>query len=196
MVNEAQRLFVALDPPDDLRGEIGAWQERAAPTGDLRPVAAANLHVTVGFLGRREAAEAVTAARIVTGAPALAVPARLLPDPVPLPARRPRLLALAIESDAARDLAARIRAQLAAVGLLDGGIPPPGRAQRDWWPHMTVFRLPRRDARGTRGTRPRDLPEMDAHVFGFRRIALYRSVLRSEGAHYSRLAANELPQPA
>jgi len=50
-----ERLFVALELPEDVRVALVAWRPR---DGGLRPVAAESLHVTLAFLGWREAADA------------------------------------------------------------------------------------------------------------------------------------------
>jgi 2'-5' RNA ligase len=47
---ESQRLFVALDLPEQVRDRIAAWQRRAAAEG-LRAVRRQALHLTLAFLG-------------------------------------------------------------------------------------------------------------------------------------------------
>lgn len=189
---ERARLFYALDIPEPLRELIAAWQ-RQVSLPSLRPVAAEALHVTLAFLGSRPVAEIDLLAETVAALPAEPVEARVEPEPVPLPRRRPRLWALGVESAAAERLQAELGERLAGLEL--PGLEPDNRR---FWPHLTVFR--RRGAR--RGAGPpapaklsHPLPGRDGHPFGFVRAALYRSQPRPEGSMYSRLAAIELPRP-
>ena len=48
------RLFFALWPPDDLRGELAAWAKQVAGRG--RAMRRENLHLTLAFLGDTDAA--------------------------------------------------------------------------------------------------------------------------------------------
>jgi 2'-5' RNA ligase len=48
---ESKRLFFALDLPDETRGDIVRWRAERLPQDAGRPVAAANLHLTLAFLG-------------------------------------------------------------------------------------------------------------------------------------------------
>lgn len=180
------RLFIALDIPEGVLRGVGRWQRSQAENEGLRPVAPAALHLTLVFIGERPAAAVATIASVLEEVDPGPIEGRLLPEPVPLPRRRPRLLALAIESSGATALQAELSGRLRDLSLHD---PDP----RPYWPHLTVFRL-----RGRPPSRPRTrvdpYVEEDGHAFGFRRIALYRSDLRPEGASYSLLAANELPQ--
>lgn len=54
---ESQRLFFALTPSADLQREIVQWRARHFPPQAGRPVAAANLHLTLAFLGDVSAAK-------------------------------------------------------------------------------------------------------------------------------------------
>jgi 2'-5' RNA ligase len=180
------RLFVALDAPAGVLEGVRRWQRAEGGDERLRPVALEALHVTLAFLGhhRRPAAESVE--RLLTELEPGPVEGRLLPDPVPVPRRRPRLLALPVESPAAVALQAELSRRLRDLGVYEPD-------DRPYWPHLTVFRL--RRVRGKTGrARVAAFAEGDGQAFGFRRIALYRSDLRPEGAKYALLAANDLPQ--
>lgn len=180
------RLFVALDLPEAVLAEVARWQRSQAEGQDLRAVVPAALHVTLVFIGERPGGAVAPIASALEEFDPGPIEGRLLPEPVPLPRRRPRLLALAIESPGATALQAELSLRLRDLDLHDPD-------QRPYWPHLTVFRLRGRPGSRSR-TRVSPYAGGDGHAFGFRRIALYRSDLRPEGASYSLLAANELPQ--
>ncbi len=46
---EPTGLFFAIDLPDDARVQIIAWRAAHFASEDVRPVAAANLHLTLAF---------------------------------------------------------------------------------------------------------------------------------------------------
>ncbi len=180
------RLFCALDPPPDTVALIERWQREQAAEG-LRAVGASAMHVTLAFLGERPESQVAEIAAAVEGLRPPPIAARLGGEPVPLPRRRPRLFALEVASEEAVALQAQLAGRLRCRGLLG---PEP---ERPFWPHLTVFRVRGRRT-GERIHRLKRLEDEDGHAFGFVRVALYRSDLRPEGASYSRLAANELPQ--
>jgi len=192
----SSRLFCALDLPDSTVELVASWQRRQGAGEGLRPVGADALHLTVAFLGDVPNARIPELAELVDRVEARPVGGRLLPSPVPMPRRRPRLFALEVESSAAERLAAEVRRALEGIGL---ELPD----RRPFWPHLTVFRLKGRRPGKGRGSGPgrapaqrlEPLPEADGHAFGCVRFALYRSELGPSGSTYSRLAARELPQP-
>lgn len=183
------RLFCALDPPGEVIDRIVAWQRDQSQAGPgLRAVRPEALHVTLAFLGDRPERDVPRIARVIEGLTPRPVAARLLTAPVPVPRRRPRLLALEAESTGAESLAAELTEALVGIGVYEA-------PKRPFWPHLTVFRVRRRRSRDEIVPRPGPLPGGDGHAFGFVRVALYRSQLRPEGSKYSRLAATDLPQP-
>ena len=190
---ELARLFMALDPPEWVVCEIVSWQASQADRsggGRLVPVPAGSLHLTLAFLGECPVAAIETIGASLERIPREPIEAALLPDPVPAPRRRPRLFALGVQSPGAVRLQVEV-----ARGLSEIGVYRPER--RPFWPHLTVFRVRSRGRDpGSRSRIPRLGPIRleGGHAFGFVRVALYRSDLRPEGASYSRLAANELPQ--
>jgi len=184
-----QRLFVALDLPDEIRDGLAAWGEAELVDPALRPVRPESLHVTLVFLGNREADEAAAIGDLVRE---LRAPAALmkLEDPITLPRRRrPAVFALPAPSPAAFDLHHGVAESLVDEGLhkADG---------RDYWPHVTVARVrsegraPRRPAGVAR--RPGDLPDRLKEPFYAVRLTLYRSELQPTGARYVPLAQVEL----
>ena len=175
------RLFIALDLPADVRTALAAWTARAAPSG-VRRVAVDNLHVTLAFLGTRSATDATAAGALL---PALARPLEELrtAGALWLPPRRPGVLTVALESNAAL---VDLQAQLVAALIAAIGFEPERRRFR---PHVTVGRV----ARGTRiDTRCELDPPAPAVRFGARALTLYRSRTAPDGAHYERLAGVDL----
>ncbi len=50
-MSEPKRLFFALELPDDVQQQIIHWRAANFPADSGRPIAAANLHLTLAFLG-------------------------------------------------------------------------------------------------------------------------------------------------
>ena len=127
---ERLRIFAALDIPGIAIDSIAAWQGQAlAGQQRLRPIDPGNLHLTLAFLGDRDPAEVERAAAALTALDASGpVRLRLLPDPVGLPRRRPRVIAFDVESDAAaalqHDLAERLREAGLPCGVMAMPILP------------------------------------------------------------------------
>ena len=194
------RLFVALDLPDEIRGAIADWQHDSLGDPALRPVRPEGLHVTLCFLGHCPQ-HAVPEAEAVLGAiEPRPVAMRFQPDPAALPRGRPGLFAIAAESEEAIALQGELSAALSAAGLYEP-------EKRRFWPHVTVARVrserlePRKGERRGKG-RPRrvsdppmKLPERLCEPFGAVRLALYRSILKPEGAEYELLTGIDLPPP-
>jgi RNA 2',3'-cyclic 3'-phosphodiesterase len=190
------RLFVAVDLPDDIRGELEAWQARECVDQALRPLAPHALHVTLCFLGYHPEKRIDEIADVVTGIHPRPVPMRLEREPVPIKGRRPRLYAVSTPSEPASELQAELEARLVERRFYEP-------EKRSFWPHITVARV--RSERGSRsgGKRhgkprsverpPGPLPPGLERPFDAVRVALYRSHLRPQGARYERLAALELP---
>ncbi len=178
------RLFAAADLPVGVREALVTWAHRAV--GDdraLRLVGPQALHVTLCFLGWREASESKRLGDIVT---ACAAPARSLAIErvLWLAPGRPHVLTVGIE-----DVRGELTALQAAVSgaLADGAgyIPE----EREFVPHVTVARV-------RRGSRPlrRGLPPLPAlPAFHCPSLTLYRSQLGPGGARYEALARVDLP---
>ncbi len=184
------RLFVALDLPGAIRDGIEAWERRELNDPALRPIPAANLHITLAFLGQRapEDVERVGRALEECVAPA---PLIELGDPVARPGRgRARLFALPAVSPGTEQIQAQLSAILVSDGLFEAGTRP-------FWPHVTVARV-RSAGRGSKRPMwvenpPGSLPTELSDAFYGVRIALYRSELQPSGARYVPLAQFQLP---
>jgi 2'-5' RNA ligase len=97
-----QRLFVALDLPDKIRAGVAAWGRDELVDPVLKPVRPESLHVTLVFLGHREAAEVEAIADVVRETASEWVLSKL-EDPIPMPgAGRPSMFALPAPSPATR----------------------------------------------------------------------------------------------
>jgi 2'-5' RNA ligase len=184
-----QRLFVAVDLPEEIRGGLRAWGESELVDPALRPVRPESLHVTLVFLGHREPIEVEEIAGVVGEMSAPAVLMKL-EDPITLPRRRrAALFALPAPSPATTDLHHGVADKLVAEDLYEAD-------DRDFWPHVTVARV-RSEGRGSRRPaavtrRPGDLPERLKEPFYAVRLTLYRSVLQPGGSRYVPLAQVEL----
>jgi 2'-5' RNA ligase len=184
-----QRIFVAVDLPEEIREGLREWGVAELVDPALRPVRAESLHVTLVFLGHREADVVEAVGEAVRGVSAPAVLMKL-EDPITLPRRRrAALFALPAPSPATTDLHRRL-----AGKLVEEGLHRP--EDRDFWPHVTVARV-RSEGRGSRrpaavARRPGDLPERLKEPFYAVRLTLYRSVLQPGGSRYVPLAQVEL----
>src|ERR1700754_907308 len=186
-----QRLFVALDLPDKIRAGVAAWGREELVDPVLKPVRPESLHVTLVFLGHREAAEVEAIEELVRETEAQMVLSKL-EDPIPMPGpRRASVFALPAPSPATGDLQRELEARLAEEGLHEP-------EERDFWPHVTVARV-RSEGRGSRRpasvTRwPAELPKSLKQPFYGVRLTLYRSELQPGGSRYVPLAQVELPR--
>jgi 2'-5' RNA ligase len=184
-----ERVFVALDLPDPVRDGLATWGERELVDPALRPVRPESLHVTLVFLGHREAAEVEGIAAVVRESGPRG-PELGLEDPISLPRRRrASLFALPAPSAATSELQGALEERLVAARLHEP-------EKRDFWPHVTVARV-RAEGRGSRRPapvvkRPGDLPEGLKKPFLGVRLTLYRSELQPRGARYVPLAQVEL----
>jgi RNA 2',3'-cyclic 3'-phosphodiesterase len=172
------RLFVALELPEDVRAALTAWTPSAP---GLRAVPAAQLHVTLAFLGERPEPQAARVAALLPGV-GRAVAQLTLGAPLWLPARRPRVLAVAIgDGDGAlaalqRDLVAGL---VEAIGF--------AAQRRPFLAHVTVGRV-RGDRDGAAAARDEPLdPPPAVGAFSAAALTLMRSRLSPHGARYEAL---------
>ncbi len=179
--DERARLFVALELPAVVRTELAEWRsERVAGVSGLRLTAAAALHLTLCFLGPQPVGEIDAIAGACASVAAHRSPPVLeLGEPVWLPRRRPRVLAVAL-GDGPGELAA-LQSALAAT-LAQGSWYEPER--RPFRPHVTVAR-----ATGTARPRPLPLPAPRPIACVGSEVVLMRSRTRPGGAEYERLSA-------
>lgn len=184
------RLFVALDLPDEVRDRLREWQRLAVADPALRPLGAAQLHITLCFLGYHPEARIDDIAALVRAVGPRPVGVRFKRALAAIPPRRPRAFAADAESAAAVSLQSELSDLLAAPGFY---VPE----KRPFWPHVTVARV--RAEKGRRGrfrtveSPPGPLPDALREPFGAVRVALYRSILRPTGAEYVSLAELDLP---
>lgn len=178
------RLFVALDPAEDVRDAVADWQARElARMPHLRPVAREALHVTLCFLGSRELGDVQDIAAAATGV-AAAVPGLGLGEPVWLPRRRPRLLALSVED--AGEACASLHSAVSDA-LVAGAFFEPER--RPFFPHLTVARVRGAARRDLHRDRPAPPPPLR---FDGAAVTLYRARPTAAGATYEVLARRGL----
>lgn len=178
------RLFVALELPAEVRGALVAWRARLIDDArlGLRAVGADSLHATLCFLGSRPAGvveDVVRACECVRGR---LVRELSVGEMLWLPARRPRVVAVALV-DRLGELATlqgELRGALAAAGLI-------APERRRFVAHVTLARV----RPGGVARRPR-LPPLVYPPFDARRVILYRSHLGGGPARYEPLHQVEL----
>lgn len=178
------RLFAALELPGDVRAELGRWAgEVAAPLPGLRVLAPESLHVTLCFLGWREAADARRIGEAVAGC-AAPVPGLALGAGAWFPPRQPRVLVVEVEDREGALAALQGRVEEALVA--HAGHEPEQRAYR---PHVTV-------ARARKGARPpgrrEPVPPPRPLQFDGAAVTLYRSHLGRGGARYESVSRTEV----
>ena len=180
------RLFVALDLPVEDRERVTAWRDELVRRREqLRPVAAASLHVTLVFLGHRPADEVEAIAASAFDPLAALAPVLLVPRAVVgVPARRPRLYALDLLDPGGE--AAALQSAVSDALERSGHHRP---ERRPFWPHVTLARV-----KPGRRSGSLDSP-VPPGPFVARRVTLYRSILRPQGALYEPLARARLARP-
>jgi RNA 2',3'-cyclic 3'-phosphodiesterase len=181
------RLFVALDLPDAVVEALATWRAPLLRGSDeLRAVAPEALHVTLCFLGAKPEAAIAPLAELVQECAAGAaggVAGLAFGEPLWLPRRRPRVLAVALE-DRHGELAA-LQARLVERLAEDGWHDP---ETRPYLPHVTVARV--RGGKAPQGARAPAAPP--AFVFDGAAVVLYRSRLSQAGARYEPLSVRRL----
>jgi RNA 2',3'-cyclic 3'-phosphodiesterase len=185
------RLFVALDLPQDVRAGLVDWQRTALSDPALRVVRPEALHMTLVFLGYQAEKDAKAIAKATFAVDGEAPAVELAAEPVGIPrGKRPRLIALAANSEGTVTLQRQVEERLVEAGFHE----PEKRA---FWPHLTVARV-RPEAPGSRKpalitTAPHPLPEHMFRFFRPTRLVLFKSHLRRTGAEYEAMAELELP---
>jgi RNA 2',3'-cyclic 3'-phosphodiesterase len=178
------RLFVALELPVAVRGQLAAFGHAAADGDEgLRAVGEDALHATLAFLGHRDVADLAPAAEAVRNADT-AAPALALGDPLWLAPRRPHVLTVAL--DDIDGTLATLRATL--VERLAEALDWEAESRR-FRPHVTVARV-RRGARVRR-----DLPDAPQATFAGEAVTLFRSHLGRGPARYEALERVALTSP-
>jgi 2'-5' RNA ligase len=169
-----RRLFCALRLPEPVVAAVAAWQREALHAG--RSVPAANLHVTLAFLGSRPEGELPEIAAVLAAA-AAASPRIALELRGYRETRRVGMLVFDDEGGRAAALAERVGRGLEALGVYR-------REARPFLPHLTVLRFE---------TAPALRPALPAlGPFSPSDAAVYSSTLRAGGARYEVLEATPL----
>ena len=177
------RLFVALELPSSAREALVRWRSGiVGSVSGLRVVGSEDLHATLCFLGSRPVAEIDSIAGecgVVAGEP---VVDSAFGEALWLPARRPRVLAVALRDD--DGVLARVQSALSRALVAGGWYAP---ESRPFLAHVTVARVGR-DAR----VRAVELPAPPVEAVRCSRVTLYRSHLGRGGARYEALASVSL----
>ena len=171
------RAFVAIPLAEETRAALAAYAAALDLPG-ARPVAAANLHVTVHFLGSVEDGDAAALAAALEPACArvAAFTIRLV-DARLAPRGRPRMAWATVDAPPGFATLAHAVAGAAAPYAPDARVPRPDR------PHVTLARLRQQPRRTV------DLPPLPpGPAVTVRECLLVRSHLDREGARYERLA--------
>jgi 2'-5' RNA ligase len=184
------RTFIAFDLDPDIKTRLSGLLRRLrwrGPKG-VSWARESGLHVTLKFLGEIDAARAVRVEETMKAA-AAAVPAFTLrvrgTGAFPPPPRPPRVLWVGTDEPAAvLELQTKLEAGLESLGF--------DRESRPFHPHLTLGRV--KSASGLRDAAA-ELERVKDEEFGemtVRRIALYQSTLRPDGAVHSILAEGAL----
>jgi RNA 2',3'-cyclic 3'-phosphodiesterase len=180
-----ERLFAALNLPDEIRDGLEAWGARELTDPALRPVPAESLHMTVCFLGWTPPERVDEAKAVIQAIEPRQVAVRLFREPVAKPPRRPSLFAIEAEAPEAASLTEEVAARYRELGLAE-------EEKRPFWPHVTVARV-RAEKGGGKSRRrrpqrveklPEPLPEELGGEFSAVRLCLYRSMMRRDGSQY------------
>lgn len=176
------RLFVALDLPPQLRTRLAGWAQTSVGADErLRLVPAANLHVTLCFLGSRDEALLGCLAQVPVAC-ARAVGNLSLSSAVWLPAKRPRVLAVDLV-DGEGELAG-LQRRVAEALVARAAYTPERRPYR---PHVTVARV------RPPGCAPRPaVPPPSPATFSGAALTLYRSRPGEGGPRYEPIATARL----
>ncbi len=185
------RLFVAVELPAPVRGELARWARAAASSsrasgGRLRLLEPETLHVTLCFLGEQPTAAIDAIAAVVSSAGEEPLGELSLGAPLWLPERRPRALAVELH-DAAEGALGRLRDAVARGLASVCAFAPERRRLRA---HVTVARM-----RVGEDPRERGLPATPQLVFAPVAVGLYRSWLGPTEASYEVLASCSLLGP-
>jgi RNA 2',3'-cyclic 3'-phosphodiesterase len=178
---KSMRLFTALDLPDDMLAKLDALLARLRPTAPIRWTQAANLHITVKFIGEwpEERLDELKAG--LAGVPrrdAISVHVRDLG--AFLNPNKPRIFWCGVDAPGLAELVADTEAATAALGI--------AREERDFKPHLTLARI--KDGFDMTALRTAVVAEstFDFGRFEARSFFLYQSQSKPGGSVYTKLA--------
>jgi len=174
------RLFVGLDLPGGVVGNLEALLGTLRPTARINWSPPANLHITTKFIGEwpePRLAEVKAALAAVSGPP---IPVRIhgvgfFPNP-----HAPRVFWCGIEAPGLAHLAAASDQATAALGV-------PAET-RPFSPHLTLARIKERLNIQPLREEIAALPSLEFGRFEARSYFLYQSALRPSGSVYTKLA--------
>ncbi|MBN1613229.1 MAG: RNA 2',3'-cyclic phosphodiesterase [Deltaproteobacteria bacterium] len=187
MTNEKTiRSFLALDPPGEIRREIGRIQDRLRKLihGDIRWVKPESIHLTLKFFGDIREGDIANISAVAGKAAASAGPfdfalggAGVFPD-----MKRPRIVWLGMTGETARLAAFQKELERA---LQEIGFP---REERPFRPHLTLARV--KSPQGLTGLAEafKKVETDTAQKFTVSAFNLFKSDLTPQGAIYTRLA--------
>jgi 2'-5' RNA ligase len=162
--DEKLRLFLALELPEAVVDELGAWGAQHLSGGRVLDA----FHITLAFLGSRPRSELDVILRALRDAASRAVPFTL----TPVRYRETRSVGMVVLDDPSREatrLAEDLHGRLEALGIYR-------REARTWLPHVTVLRF---------RERPRlDPPLPEIEPFAPSEAAAFLSRLHPKGARY------------
>lgn len=178
------RLFVALEPPPEVRVALAGWAQDAIG-GDpaFRLVATEAMHLTLAFLGERPAEDVARLAPELARSLSRCAPPRpaRVTEPLWLAPRRPHVLTVAVVDESQR--LTELRDAVVGACARAVGWEPEARPFR---PHVTLARV-RRNER----VKPRELPALPFAARAPWRtgagVALLCSTPGPDGAQYDAL---------
>jgi RNA 2',3'-cyclic 3'-phosphodiesterase len=163
---ERLRVFLGLPVPPPAAEEVAAWAGGLGAR-DARLVRAADLHLTLAFLGQRPVADLDVVAGVVDELAGL--PAPVLEPERYRETRSVGMLVLRDEGGRGAAIAEHAQRRLEEEGLYRPEARP-------WLPHVTVLRFRRREGLRPEVTNVRSIAPSDA--------AAYLSLLHPSGASY------------
>ncbi len=79
-----KRLFIAIEPPHELKTELGYIVDQLATVHGLKPVKRDQLHITLAFLGDTDTARITSLKKIINKVARLTYPLKITPKPLSL----------------------------------------------------------------------------------------------------------------
>jgi RNA 2',3'-cyclic 3'-phosphodiesterase len=182
------RLFTALDLPGDIIGKLDGVLTRLGPTAPIRWSSAANLHVTIKFIGEWPEERLDELKASLSGMPARdAIPVHIRDLGAFVNPNKPRIFWCGVSAPGLAELAADTEAAAAALGI--------AREERDYSPHVTLGRI--KDGFDMTALRTAVVAEstFDFGRFEARSFFLYRSQSKPGGSVYTKLAEFPFTHP-